>query len=249
MIRIPKGMMAEFSFFLEEHFNITSIIWTILFMAVCFAIVSMWVIYIAKYIVAKKTQKKFSIYPVYTGVTMVSFFIMNHLVATAYTWDSKLQRVMENFNYVLTFPANRNLFFSALEIPNNTANQKNIFDIALYLNDAQWNKVIDTADGGGWYFGKVYKAITEILRLGESHMSLDIIYQNYWTFIPVILIVLFGTILIIRKKRLSGILVIISGLLCIIGNLGAGIFVLTMLLAGFGLEIIFRHYEKKILER
>lgn len=153
MYKILKSMLAEFSYFIEKHFGITSILWSILFMAGCCAIVGVVIMKTAEIISCCKSTKKakkgvgkngitdgdeavsvasaantgdnecgkykngLSLFPVYVGFTVVCSYMMNRLIALSYTWDSKLQRVMSNFHYVLSFKANRKLFLNALSLP------------------------------------------------------------------------------------------------------------------------------------
>ena len=183
MYKILKSMLAEFSYFIEKHFGITSILWSILFMAGCCAIVGVVIMKTAEIISCCKSTKKakksgsksggkngitdsdeaasvvsadntgnnecgkckngLSMFPVYVGFTVVCSYMMNRLIALSYTWDSKLQRVMSNFHYVLSFKANRKLFLNALSLPDNTTNNNGLFQIAMYLNNNQWQKVLE----------------------------------------------------------------------------------------------------------
>ena len=225
MYKILKSMLAEFSYFIEKHFGISSILWSILFMAGCCAIVGVVLVKAAEIIVCCKHEKKvkksvvkngetvgeddvtdgivaasevdvnnnsysgdsgrcgkcknsLSLFPVYIGFTVVCSYMMNRLIALSYTWDSKLQRVMSNFHYILSFKANRKLFLNALSLPDNTTNNNGLFQIAMYLNNKQWQKVYDNAGGSQWYFAKVKKAIDEILKVGDTHLTLGVIYQG-----------------------------------------------------------------------
>ena len=58
MYKILKSMLAEFSYFIEKHFGITSILWSILFMAGCCAIVGVVIMKTAEIISCCKSTKK-----------------------------------------------------------------------------------------------------------------------------------------------------------------------------------------------
>lgn len=278
MYKILKSMLAEFSYFIEKHFGITSILWSILFMAGCCAIVGVVIMKTAEIISCCKSTKKvkksggkngeavekngvtdgdvaasavdadsdgcgkckngISLFPVYVGFTVVCSYMMNCLIALSYTWDSKLQRVMSNFHYVLSFKANRKLFLNALSLPDNTTNNNGLFQIAMYLNNKQWQKVYDNAGGSQWYFAKVKKAIDEILKVGDTHLTLGVIYQGAAMLIPIALIIVLGVILLLKGKKLHGILVLVCAGLCAFGNFGAVIFMTAMLILGELLSVI-----------
>lgn len=274
MYKILKSMLAEFSYFIENHFGITSILWSILFMAGCCAIVGVVIMKTAEIISCCKSTKKtkkgdskngitdgdeaasvasadntgdnecgkcknsLSLFPVYVGFTVVCSYMMNRLIALSYTWDSKLHRVMSNFHYVLSFKANRKLFLNALSLPDNTTNNNGLFQIAMYLNNNQWQKVYDNAGGSQWYFAKIKKAVDEILKVGDTHLTLGVVYQGAAMLIPIALIIVLGVILLLKGKKLHGILVLVCAGLCAFGNFGAVIFIATMLILGELLSII-----------
>ena len=75
---------------------------------------------------------------------------------------------MSNFHYVLSFKANRKLFLNALSLPDNTTNNSGLFQIAMYLNNNQWQKVYDNAGGSQWYFTKLKRSVDEILKVGDT---------------------------------------------------------------------------------
>lgn len=192
-----------------------------------------------------KCKNSLSLFPVYVGFTVVCSYIMNRLIALSYTWDSKLQRVMSNFHYILSFKANRKLFLNALSLPDNTTNNNGLFQIAMYLNNKQWQNVYDNAGGSQWYFAKVKKAIDEILKVGDTHLTLGVIYQGAAMLIPIVLIIVFGVILLLKGKKLHGILVLVCAGLCVFGNFGAVIFMAAMLIFGELLSIIVDNSLKK----
>lgn len=175
---------------------------------------------------------------------------MNVLVSQAYTWDSKLQRVMQNYQYIMAFDSNRRAVFKALSLPDNVVNRNSVFSMAMYFNDKHWDVIKNAVGDGGWYFAKVQKAITEILRIGDCHMSLGVIYQGTAAFVPIILIAAIGLTFMIKKKVLPGVLILALSLMCILGNLGAGIYVLTALLLGLAvdkwLDVSLKNMEKKL---
>ena len=278
MYKILKSMLAEFSYFIEKHFGITSILWSILFMAGCCAIVGVVLVKTAEIIACYKHEKKvkksvrkngvtdddeavsavdtdgdgcgkykngLSLFPVYVGFTVICSYMMNRLIALSYTWDSKLQRVMSNFHYVLSFKANRKLFLNALSLPDNTKNNNGLFQIAMYLNNKQWQKVYDNAGGSQWYFAKIKKAVDEILKVGDTHLTLGVIYQGAAMLIPIALIIVLGVILLLNGKKLHGILVLVCAGLCAFGNFGAVIFMAAMLIFGELLSVIVDNSLKK----
>ena len=65
MFRLIKSQLAEFSYFLEKYFNITSIIWSILFVALIHAVILIVVVKIAEIIYERKKQKKKSFFSIY----------------------------------------------------------------------------------------------------------------------------------------------------------------------------------------
>ena len=58
MYKILKSMLAEFSYFIEKYCGITSILWSILFMAGCCAIVGVVIIKTAEIISCCKSTEK-----------------------------------------------------------------------------------------------------------------------------------------------------------------------------------------------
>ena len=150
----------------------------------------------------------------------------------------------------MAFDSNRRAVFKALSLPDNVVNRNSVFSMAMYFNDEQWNVIKNAVGDGGWYFAKVQKAITEILRIGDCHMSLGVIYQEAAAFVPVILIAAIGLTFLIKKKILPGVLILALSLMCILGNLGAGIYVLAALLLGLAvdkwLDASLKNMEKKL---
>ncbi len=57
MLSLMKAQLAEFSYFLEKYFGLTSIIWSILFMSFCYALFFALVTKIIEYIIHKKRKK------------------------------------------------------------------------------------------------------------------------------------------------------------------------------------------------
>lgn len=237
MYRVLKSDLAVFSYFLEKYFGITSIIWSIIFIAIGCALIFS----VAAKLLEIKVKKQ--LFMAYIGFSMICSVIVNHLVTMVYTWDSKLQRVMSNFCYVLSFASNRKGFFNALNLADNESNQNHLFQIAMYLNDTQWNTITQSVGESSWYFKKVERAITEILRLGNCHLSLGIIYQNIFAYIPMLLIFCLA-IYYFRKRKKTWIIIAASGCLCLIENLGATIFLCIMIYAGN----IFFLWTKKTLQ-
>lgn len=233
MSRIIKAMMAEFSYFLEKYFGVTSIIWTILFIAFCGAIIFTVVTKVCELIYKNKKRKDKSFFTLYIGLTMFISYICNNLILMPQTWDSKLQRVMSNFKYVLSFPSNGDIFFEALKIPSNASNENNLFHIAMHLNDSQWDKIFESAGGSSWYFEKIHKAITEILRIGDYHLSLSVVYQaSIIVFIPMMMVLILSIYMFYKKHIWGGILTTLSSISCVIFSFGGAIFMASMLYIG-----------------
>lgn len=246
MFRLIKSQLAEFSYFLEKYFNITSIIWSILFVAFIHAVILIVVVKIAEIIYERKKQKKKSFFSIYIICISAIGFIMNVLISQAYTWDSKLQRVMQNYKYIMAFDSNRRAVFNALSLPDNTINNNSMFSIAMYLNDNQWNIIKNAIGDGSWYFAKVQKAIAGILKVGDCHLSLGVMYQGAAVFVPIIFIIAIGLIFLIRRKILPGVLIIISDGICVLGNFGAGIFMLSALCLGIFLDKLLNSSARSI---
>ncbi len=68
--------------------------------------------------------------------------------------------------------------------------------------------------------------------------------------VVIILIAAIGLTFMIKKKVLPGVLILALSLMCILGNLGAGIYVLTALLLGLAvdkwLDVSLKNMEKKL---
>lgn len=248
MFRLLKSMMAQFSYFLEKYMNADSIVWTVIFIALYCSIIFVVILKIVE-TVLKHKKNLCTLYPLYPVITAITSLIMNRLISTAYTWDSKLQRVMSNFEYIMSFKTNRQIFLSALNLPDNTYNQEHIFKIAMYLNDSQWNTVSKAAGNSAWYFEKVQKAFQDILKLGNWHLSLGITYQGLLTFLPIIAIAAISAAFITKKKKTSGYMMFAVAVLCVLENFGAGIFTCIMLYFGTVLYWLIgkRFVEKSIV--
>ena len=107
MFRIIKSQLAEFSYFLEKYFGITSIVWSVLFIAGACAVIGIAISKTVESIYKKNKHKDCSFFSLYILITGITGFIMNVLISQAYTWDSKLQRVMQNYQYIMAFDSNR----------------------------------------------------------------------------------------------------------------------------------------------
>lgn len=239
MYRILKSVFAELSYCLEKYLCLDSILWSILLVAAGCAMVSVVLIKTAEIL----TKKKFNI--LYYLCTVICSYFIDVLLLRVQTWDSKLQRVMSNWNYVMSFQSNQEPFFQALGIPCNAANRSGSFRLAMFLNGSQWEKVANEFGEGGWYFQKVEKAMQEILQIRGRHLCLGIINQDVAAWIPLLAILFLGAALLIRKQWVSGAAVICCGALCLLGNLGASIFMLAMLLAIW----FFKWWLGKLIER
>ena len=54
MFRVMKAMLAEFSYFMEKYFGKTSILWSIVFMAVCYAVIFITITRVIEYVVEER---------------------------------------------------------------------------------------------------------------------------------------------------------------------------------------------------
>ena len=150
MFRIIKSQLAEFSYFLEKYFGITLIVWSILFIAGSCALIGIAISKTAEIIYKKKKHKDCSFLSLYLLLTGITGFVMNVLVSQAYTWDSKLQRVMQNYQYIMAFDSNRRAVFKALSLPDNVVNRNSVFSMAMYFNDKHWDVIKNAVGDGGW---------------------------------------------------------------------------------------------------
>lgn len=242
MLSLMKAQLAEFSYFLEKYFGLTSIIWSILFMSFCYALFFALVTKIIEYIIHKKKKKEYNLYYLCAIFTAIFGYMMNILITQVYTWNSKLQRVMSNFNYVLSFDSSRKAFLNALSLPDNAVNKKNLFLIAMYLDDKQWKGISKSLGDGGWYFEKIQKSLGQILKIGKMHLSLGVIYQGMSAYIPFVMIIALGIILLIKKYKIAGVLVFVCGVFCLFNNLGSNIFIAITLY----LSVIFYLYFGRV---
>lgn len=233
MYGVMRVMMGDFSYFLEKYAGMASIIWTIIFMAFCTAVIISVIVKTINIIYNKKKKQNKSFFAVYVSLAAVMSYIMNRMIMMPYTWNSKLQRVMSNFQYITQFPANSEPFFEGLKIPANVANQESMFQIAFFLNDRQWTDIYEKAGDSGWYFGKVWIALKDILRLGGYHMSLGVMMQGWMAYIPMILMIALAVFMFWKKKFASGTVIVISAVMSLIFTLGGAIF--TCLVMYFGI--------------
>lgn len=226
MLRLFKPMLGEISFFFEKYFGADSLLWTILVTAFCFSLVS-----VAAAETAGLLQKKRPSLSVCSGVSAALAVPAGYLLSAPWTWNSKLQRVMTNFNYVLSFEANRKFFLEGLGLADNEANRKAMFRTALTISDGQWMKIIDRAEGSAWYFQKVYKAVHGILYIGNVSLSEKIIGQSLTAFIPAAALVILAVFLYRKKKILSGCSALICAVLSLFLSCGTAVLALeTMFL-------------------
>lgn len=240
MSNIIKAMLAEFSYFLEKYIDQTSILWSLIFVGFCCAVLFSITLKIVSVVISVNFQPNSKnlnkvMTCIYFASTFICSCIADDLSKAAYTWDSKLHRVMSNFEYMLSFTSNRDIFTNALNIADTTRNNDNLFKIAMYLNDKQWNTVFNSAGNSSWYFEKVYKAISDILRIGDYNLSLNVMYQGILAYIPAIII--FAVIVMIYlkiskeyKKYVFLLLIFIA--ICPFFSLGANIFMCVMLCSG-----------------
>ena len=125
MTSVLKPMFGQASYFFEKHFKADCLIWTILFMAFCCAIVA---VVLAGGAEALWKRKRGRDDPSFMGGSMaictVLSFPVNVLLDAPFIWVSKLQRVMSNSNYVLSFDSNLNAFLGGLGLENNEHNKE-----------------------------------------------------------------------------------------------------------------------------
>ena len=242
-MRLLKSMLASYSYWLEKYFGITSIVWSIAFLGCCcglfFAVAARLLKELAK---RKNRRGRWSFFSLVLIAAVPCTYLMNRLAIMAYTWDSKLHRVMSNFEYIISFGSNKKIFMDALHLAESQSGEGRLFHVAMYLNDTQWDTVKAAAGGGSWYFEKIEKALSEILRIGSCHLSLGVYYQNCLANLPGILILLLAFVVWQsgdrkaerEKKRRKGIavfLVVLAGI-GLLGSLGAYIFLAAMLYSG-----------------
>lgn len=242
-MRLLKSMLANYSYWLEKYFGVTSIVWSIVFLGCCcglfFAVTARLLKEVAK---RKSRRDRWPFFSLVLIAAVPCTYLMNRLVATAYTWDSKLHRVMSNFEYVISFGSNKKIFMDALHLAENQSSEGRLFHVAMYLNSTQWDTVKAAAGGGSWYFEKIEKALSEILRLGACHLSLGVCYQNCLANLPGILILLLAFAIWRTgnkktemekksRKEIAVFLAVLAGL-GLFGNLGAYIFLAAMLYSG-----------------
>lgn len=231
-------MAAEFSYFLEKYFGITSIIWTVIFLAVCCAIVFAVTVKICEHFLHRKLQY------IYLGITAICSFIANFVIFMSYTWDSKLQRVLSNFKYVMSFSSNREIMFDTLLINNTEESMNKLSHIAMYLDASQWNKVEKAAEDAGWYFEKVENAIRDILMVGDYHFTKSVYCQDIFAYIPVIMIAVLAVIVFKRQKKIESCIVLGLAIMSIGTTLGGSIFICTMLYIGYVLNFYIEYLQK-----
>lgn len=229
--------MAEFSYALEKYFDVTSILPTLFVIAALYAMIFTVLLlcienlYLKKHRSDKKALWFRTIYPI---VSLGVSAIVNILILSPQMWNSKIHRVMSNFQYVLSFSSNRQIFFDALGIPDTAVNQTNVFDIALKLNDTQWLDVSEAAGSAAWYFVKIEKAIRQILKVDDYHLSINVVDQGWYAYIPCILLIILGTIIFAHAHKLEGCTVLLAAAVSVILSLGGAIFLCTMIYFGYG---------------
>lgn len=228
-----KIYLGQFSYFLEKYFGLTSIIWTILFTAILFAFFTTALVKLCEMVYRAKTNKNVSFFPGCVAVSFLSSYVMNYYISNVTFWNSKLQRVMSNVEYVLSFDTSRKLFLYSLNLPDNTYNQNHLYQIAMYLNNSQWGAINSAAGDGSWYFESVQKAVTEILKLDGYHMSLQAFLQGGVTYLPAVLIFILSGLMFIKKEKIASFIIFGCGLFSIFETFGGGIFTILNLLFTF----------------
>lgn len=238
-----KAVLAELSFLLEYYFHIYPAWVSIVIMSITTGfLVTVPFLLLKNFSV--KIQRLWQV--VSASYLMVSGFFMNTIVKNLPTCISRIQRVMENFAYVTSFDGNRQTFLFGLGIADNEANRESIQRIAYFLNDKQWQSVIDYKDGSAWYFEKIKDAIDGVVKIGRTHLSVGILYQSTAAFIPVLILFALAIGLLFYKKKI-GIIVLFSALFSLIGNLGGAIYIMFGWLSYFIFYRLF--WEKPIAKR
>ena len=79
---------------------------------------------------------------------------------------------------------------------------------------------------------QIKRLLMKFLKVGDTHLTLGVVYQGAAMLIPIALIIVLGVILLLKGKKLHGILVLVCAGLCAFGNFGAVIFMATMLIFG-----------------
>ena len=74
------------------------------------------------------------------------------------------------------------------------------------------------------------------------HLSLGVIYQGMSAYIPFVMIIALGIILLIKKYKIAGVLVFVCGVICLFNNLGSNIFIAITLY----LSVIFYLYFGRV---
>lgn len=228
MYRILQTAMAEFSYMLEKHLMVTSMLPTAIIIAAAYAAV-LAVVFLCVEAVCRK-KYTFCFRPAAIAAAWAVSITGDALMRMPQTWDSKIYRVMSNFQYITSFDTNRQIFLSSLALPDSKYNKAHLFEIALKLNDAQWASVAEGTGGSSWYFLKVEKAIREICRIGNCHLSIRVMHQCLAAYISCIILAALGVALFYRKHKIEAILVILVSVTCRWYSLGGAIFLCTMVL-------------------
>lgn len=223
MTRILRPMFGQASYFFEKYFRADCLLWSVLFMAFCAAVVSATAAGGAEALWKRKHGGES---PSFLGAAMAACaalsFPVSNLIQIPFTWVSKLQRVMSNFNYMMTFDSNREIFLGGLGIPDNEYNQARMFRIAMSLGNGEWESVLEKAGGSGWYFEKVRKAIFGVIRMGGQNLTV----KPEW--IPALLLLALlaipGIYYILKKNYLCGGVALSCAMLSFVRDLGTGIF-------------------------
>lgn len=227
MYRLIKATLAEFSFLLEYYTGINAAWVTLLVVGAAFGVV----VGFLTSLLEKIIKKRVVVWPVVVGWIC---YDVDLLMKNMPTWNSRLHRTLDNFSYIMSFDSNNKLFFSGLGIAGNEANKNAVMNIAFYLNHDQWQNVIDNGNNMAWYFEKVRNSIESVVKLGSMHLGVGLSNQWIGAFLPVVAVVIIGVFMVIKKRRAEGIMIVLNGLFFALGNLGAGIFLLVMVLYVIG---------------
>ena len=228
MLRVVRPMMGQISYFFEKYFDKTSLVWTLVFMAMCTSVLAVVAVKIAENLWKKKHEPR-SFLAAGFVISAVMSRPIDYLMYIPFTWVSLLQRAMSNFLYVLSFDSNRKIFLDALGLADSEYNQDRLFRIAFLMDDSQWNAVLDNAGDSGWYFAKIQKTIYAVTHFWGQHLSISVSMQGLLAFIPVLATVVLGLFLFFRKKRISGAVVIACGISGIWSNFGTTIYTFAVI--------------------
>lgn len=221
MLRPLRIILGQISYFFEKYMNVDGLPVTIIVFALCTAVTAVTVVKPVECLWKKKHECG-SFLAGCLAVTTAMTLPFGWLMSTPYTWNSKLQRVMSNFLYVMSFEANSTPFMTALGLKDDDQ----LFRTAMTLSDSQWKDVVEEAGESGWYFEKIQKGIDSVLHFWKFDLSSAVFSQNILALIPAMVVILLGIYFFMKKRRACGVVVLTAVVLSLMMNLGADIFVL-----------------------